>query len=96
MFITPQRKIIRFKIDKKRVIYFDDIWKEGVQIMPKDQNFTERLTRSGKTNLKLMAALIIDANKGKNFKEYLKCRNDEEIARVIRKDCRSKGLSEVK
>lgn len=95
-FIGPQRKIIRFEIEKKVVRYFDDIWKEGVQIMPKDQNLIEKLRRSGKVNLKMMAALILDANKRQNQKEYMECSNDEEVVDFIRKDCKKNGLMEVR
>ncbi|MFW6130037.1 MAG: hypothetical protein ACOC56_02560 [Atribacterota bacterium] len=89
-----QNKIIKFEINKKQVIYFDDIWKNGIQIMPKNQNMIEKMRRGNK-NLRMMAELIIDTNKGKNFEEYLKCRTDEDVARIIRKDCKSKGLVEV-
>lgn len=95
-FIGPQRKIIKFEIEKKIVQYFDDIWKEGIQIMPKDQNLIEKLRRSGKMNLKMMAALILDANKGKNQQDYIACANDEDVANLIRKDCKKNGLMEVK
>jgi hypothetical protein len=95
-FIGPQRKIIKFEIENRIVTYFDDIWKEGIQIMPKNQNLIERLRRSGKHNLKMMAALILDANKGGNFEEYQKCTNDEDVSKIIIKDCKSKGLIEVK
>jgi|TARA_R100000093_G_C1927037_1_gene67482 hypothetical protein len=94
-FLAPQRKIIKFEIESKIVKYFDDNWQQGVQVMPKDQNLVEKLRRSGKVNLKMQAALIIDANKGKNEQEYLECTNDEEVAKVIRKDCKKKGLMEV-
>lgn len=95
-FIGPQRKIIKFEIENKIVRYFDDIWKEGVQIMPKDQNLIERFRRSGNMNLKMMAALILDANKGQNQQEYIKCSNDNEVADLVRKDCKKNGLMEVK
>ena len=95
-FITGQRKIIKFHIIGNKVIYFDDMWKLGIQILPKDQNLIERLTRSGKPSLRIMAALILDANKGDDFKEYQSCKNEEDIAAFIRKDCKSKGLLEAK
>ena len=95
-FIGPQRKIIRFEIIGKSIIYYDEIWKEGIKIMPKDQIILNRLINSGKSNLKMMAALILDANKGKNLREYNSCKTEEDLANMIRKDCESKGLMEVK
>jgi len=95
-FIGPQRKILRFEIDGRSIFYFDEIWKEGIKIMPKDQTLLNQLINSNKANLRMMAALILDANKGKNLKEYESCKTEEELADFVRKDCRSKGLMEVK
>ena len=101
-FITGGRKVIKFSIDGKVIKYFDDIWKEGVQIMPKHQQTIEKFRRSGKYNLKIMAALIMDSNKGKSLKEYEKClvqdkaKTEENLANMVRSDCKEKGLMEVK
>ena len=91
-----QRKIIRFKIEKRKVIYYDDNWKEGIQLYPLDRLLVKKLALSRKPNLSAMGLLIIDANTGKNLDEYDLCRTDEDIASMIKKDCLSKGLLEVK
>ena len=89
-------RIIRFKIDNFKVIYFDDIWKEGIQIYPKDSQLILKLIKSKKPKLQMMAALILDANKGKDLEEYKSCNgNEEKLAEFIRKDCKSKGYREV-
>jgi len=96
-FMASNRKIIKFNIDGGRVVYFDEMWKEGIQIYPRDSNLILRLKHSRKPNLQVMAALIIDANKGKDLEEYESCNGNEgEIANFIRKDCEDKGLIEVK
>ena len=96
-FVGSQRKIIRFHINGNIVIYFDDIWKDGVQIYPKDQSLIERLKHSDKSNLKMMAALLIDANSGKDLLEYKSCNGSEDkISEFIIKDCVSKGLMQIK
>jgi len=96
-FIGPQRKIIKFHIDGPKVFYFDEIWKDGIQIYPKDAELILKLKNSRKPNLQMMAALIFDANKGKDFEEYESCNGNEgEIAKFIIKDCVSKGLMEIK
>jgi hypothetical protein len=95
-FIAPQRKVISFEIDGKVIRYFDEIWKDGVQIMPKDENLVNKLIRSRKQNLKMMAALILDTNKGENLEEYNSCKTEEDLAEFIRKDCKLKGLLEIK
>jgi len=95
-FITGNRKIIRFTIKNKVIIYYDDIWKDGIQFMPKDQDLIEKLQRSGKPTLKLMAELIKTTNSGAELKEYENCKTDTDVANMIRRDYRSKGLMEVK
>ena len=93
-FMAANRKIIRFSVRGRLIIYFDDIWKNGIQIMPMDQNLIERLKR-GKSNLKIMAALILDSNKGQNLRDYEACKNEEDLANMIRKECEVKGLMEI-
>ena len=95
-FTTPQRKIIRFTIEGKVVTYFDDNWREGIQLYPMDKLLVKRLTLSRKPTLSAMGLLIIDANQGKDFEQYKACKTEEEIAEIIREDCKSKGLREPK
>jgi len=95
-FFTGNRKVIKFDINGKEIIYYDDIWKKGIQFMPLDMALIAKLKRTGKMNLKMMAALILDANKGDNLKEYEACKTEEDIAVMIRKDCKEKALLEVK
>jgi len=87
--------MIKFEIEKKIIRYFDDMWKEGIQIMPKDKSMIEKLKKGG-MNQKMMAALIIDANKGSNYHEYLRAKDDKKVSEIIIKDCRAKGLMEAK
>ena len=94
-FIGPNREIISFSIEGKRVFYYDKIWTKGLQIYPLSLPLINKLKRGG-TNLKMMAALILDANKDDNLKEYNSCKTEEDIANMIRKDCINKGLMEVK
>jgi len=95
-FMTGTRKIIRIEITGKVIRYYDDIWKTGVQMMPKDQNIIERLLRSGKPDLKLLAFEFIKSNSGENLKQYEERNTEEELAEMVRKDCAGKGLLEVK
>jgi hypothetical protein len=98
-FMTGARKIIRIEIDGQRVIYRDEIWPNGIQMMPKDQNIIERLLRSGKPNLKQLAFEFIKDNSGESLKEYESCclnNNPEEaLAEMVRRDAGLKGLMEV-
>jgi hypothetical protein len=95
-FVGPQRKIISFEVDGRVIKYFDDVWKDGVQIIPQDTNFVRKLLRSGNPEFKMLAALIFDANKGENLEEYISCDTEEDLIDFIRKDMELKGLMEVK
>jgi len=94
-FLGPNRKIIEFSINEKVVKYFDEMWKSGIQIYPLDNNLVNKMKR-GHKNLQFMAALILDANQGKDLEQYNSCKTEEDIANFIRKDCLSKGLMEIK
>ena len=86
---------MRFLINEKEVTYFDEIWKDGVKIYPKDEILIRKMVRSGKPNIKILAALIMDANKGENLKQYNNCQTETEISDMIVKDCMDKGLTKV-
>ncbi len=95
-FMTSSRKIITFEIENKVVRYLDEVWKDGMQILPKDRHIMLKLMGSRDANLKVMAALIMDSSKGKNLEEYNSCKDDKELAEFITRECLSKGLLEVK
>ncbi len=95
-FVGPARKIVRFDIEERKVRYFDDIWKSGVQVYPRHDSTIKRLSNSRNADFKVLAALLIDANQGKDLKEYNSCKTEEDIANFIRKDCKSKGLMEAR
>ena len=88
--------MIKVQIIDRKIIWFDDIWKNGVQVMPKDQNLIEKLRRSGQPAMKVQAALIIDSNSGNNLKEYEKCKTEEDLATMVRKEFQTKGVMEIK
>ena len=95
-FMNIQRKIIEFTIEDKVVTYFDEIWKDGIQVMPQNQEVVNSLTKSRKPNLMLMAAFILDTNKEENLEEYNACKTDRELADIIIADALTKGLREIK
>jgi len=95
VFMGTQRRIIRFHIDNRKIVYFDDNWKNGIQIMPKNEELIKKLIDSGRHNLRMMAALILDSNKDKSLEEYNSCKTDEELEKMVEKDCRLKGLVRI-
>jgi len=96
LVFSANRKIIRFTIDGKKVFYFDDNWKNGIQLYPLNRLLVKKMTLSRKPSVSAMGLLIIDANQGKNLEEYQACKTEEELAEMIRRDCLGKGLVEVK
>ena len=95
-FLTINKKVIKFTIDNRKIIYIDDLWKQGIQLMPMDAKVVRDLQFSGKENLKTMAKLIRDTNMGKELEEYQNCKTDEDIAMMVIKDAKSKGLLQIK
>ena len=94
-FMTSSRKIISFRIEDRIVTYFDDIWDKGIQILPKKPEIMLQLIKSRNKDMKAIAALIMDANKGKNLEEYESCKTEQELADFISKECEIKGLLKV-
>lgn len=94
-FIGPQREVLRFDIENRIVRYYDKIWIDGIQWIPLDLNMWKKLKRKG-GDFAVLAALMMDANIGDNKKEYESCNTDEEIAEMIKRDCKIQGMLEVK
>jgi len=95
-FVTQSRKIVTFQVDKRIVSYFDEIWRDGIQVLPKDTKIMLKLLQSRNKDMKMIAALIMDANKGENKKEYDSCKSEQELIDFITKECVIKGLLRVK
>ena len=95
-FLTMNKKVIRFEIDNRIIIYKDDLWPNGVQMMPLDVHLVREMRFSRKPNLKIMADLIINTNSGKELEEYQACKTDEALSLMVIKDAKSKGLMMIK
>lgn len=91
-----QRKIISFFIEDRTVIYRDENWPHGVQIYPMQKANVKAMIASRSPKISAQGVLIADANMGKNLEEYEKCKTEEDLARMIRDECRLKGLVEIK
>ena len=94
-FMTPNREIIKFQIDNRIITYFDKNWPHGLQIMPLNKSLVQRLNSSRSQRLQAQALLIIEANQGKGLDEYNSCFTDEELAEMIVRDSKLKGLRVV-
>lgn len=99
-FLGPNRKIIRFEVKDRVVKYFDDMWKDGILIMPLEDPMVKlqvkKMVLSRKSSVSATGLLISDANLGKNKEEYDSCKDDKDIVELIIRDCKLKGLKEIK
>jgi hypothetical protein len=91
-----KNKIVTFVIEESVVTYFDDIWKHGIKIYPMNESLIKTLESSRSPAMKQTAALIKDANTGKNLEEYNDCKSENDIAKIIRRDCGMQGMVEIK
>lgn len=95
-----QRKVIHFHIKDKVITYYDDNWPDGIQIVPSQtpemKLMLKKMLVDRRPAIRGAATFIVDANSGKNKEEYEKCNTDSEVAELIRRDCKEKGLLEVK
>lgn len=94
-FMAPNREIIRFEIENRVIIYFDKNWTHGLQIMPLNKSLVQSLCNSRSDRLKAQGLLIIEANNDDNLKEYDACKTDHDLAEMVRRDSKAKGLREV-
>jgi len=95
---TLNREVINFKVEDKVITYYDKKWTLGIQFMPKDKDLIKKLTfcRNRIPYAQKIMQWIQESNTGKNFKEYQAAKDDEELAEIIKKDAKSKGLLEIK
>ena len=91
-----QNEFVYFVIKERVVAYFDKILANGIQIYPRNETLIKTLQQSRSPIMRKYGELIIDANQGKNLLEYQSCQTEEDLAEMIRNDCRSKGLVEIK
>ena len=96
--MAQNRDIISLTIDGRIIKYTDKIWKDGVQFIPKDPQFMLKLiaSRNRIPYSQHIMQWVNEANSGKNLEEYEACGTEEELAEMVRRDCKLKGLIEVK
>jgi hypothetical protein len=97
-FVAQNRDIIHLSVEGKIIKYYDKIWKNGVQFMPKDPQFVLKLLKARNTIpfSNQIISWINESNTGKNLEEYNNCKTEEELAEMVKRDAKIKGLLEVK
>jgi len=87
---AANRETMQWKVDNKLVTYKDRRWPGWIQVIPQDDALLKRLQEIG-GSVQVLSALIIDANSGKNLKEWENAKNDQEVADIIVKDSKLQG-----
>lgn len=95
---TINREIVTFRIEDRKITYFDRKWTEGVPFIPRDAEYIKKLLLHQRQFpfAQQIIAWIEESNSGKNEEEYKSCTTDEQIAELVRRDAMSKGLMEIK
>jgi len=89
--MTFQREVIFFEINNKNIRYYDRRWNEGINFIPKDQEFVKKVTMSRNKISTHLIDWIFQANSGKNIEEWNACKTDEEVSQVVIRDAKLKG-----
>jgi hypothetical protein len=92
------REVLSFKIEDKVITYYDRKWKNGVNFMPKDKDLVKKLLycRNKIPYSNKIMQWIQEANSGDNLKQYKAAKTDEDLAKIITLDAKSKGLVPIK
>jgi len=91
MLFTINKDIIIFDIDNKNIIYRDRKWPNGVRFIPKDADFVKQIIFSRNRISGQLINWINEANSGKSFAEWESCKDDFEVAEIVKRDARSRG-----
>jgi hypothetical protein len=91
LVFTYQHEVIFFTIHNKKIIYHDRKFPVGINFIPKDLNFMRTIIMSRNRIASEMIKWINDANSGKNLEEWESCKDDYEVAEIIKKDSKLKG-----
>jgi len=92
LVFTQNKEVIQFSIEKRIVRYWDRLWKESVQFVPKDHEFIKKIMLSRNRLPHMIIQWIQTANSGKNLEEYNECNNDEDLVKIVMRDAMLKGL----
>jgi len=91
LLFTYNKEIIFFDVNNKTIRYMDRKWPMGINFIPKDHDFVRKVILSRNRLSHEMIKWIDDANSGKNLAEWETCKDDYEVAEIIKRDAKLKG-----
>lgn len=84
------KELMNFSIEDKNIYYMDRIFKEGLRIIPKDEEFIKKVRESrNKYSPKILDMFKLTKEEQE---EYDNAKSDEELKDIIKKDCIKKGM----
>ena len=91
LIFTYNHNVIIFEINNKHIRYYDEKWKMGINFIPKDHDFVRTVIMSRNRIAAEMIRWINDANSGKNLAEWEACKDDYDVAEIVKRDAKLKG-----
>lgn len=91
LIFTFEREVIIFEINNKKIRYYDRKWQNGINFIPRDNDFVKLVLFSRNRINHNIVEWINDANAGSNLKEWEDCKDDEEVAVIVKRDAKIKG-----
>ncbi len=89
LVFSINREVFRITINKKQIWYFDRKWKKQIRLVPKDEDFIRKIKMSRNSIPNSLISLFTLTKKEQE--EYDNAKTDEELAKIVIKDCRMKG-----
>jgi len=82
--------LLNFKVDGKNIYYNNKFWKKWIRCIPKDEELIKKI-RMSRNKIPDVLAKMFNLSE-KDQKEYDNADSEDELADIIIKDCKQKGL----
>lgn len=91
LIFTINRETFFLDIANMQVVYKDRKIAQSMNLIPKDPDCKKKVIMSRNRIPKYIIDLVEQANTGKNLEEYQAAQNDEDLVKIVKWDCKSRG-----
>jgi len=91
LVFTYDKEVLLFDVDNRTITYRDRKWPNGVRFIPKDETFLKKVLLSRNRISNSMISWMEDANSGKSLEAFNACKDDNDIAEIVKRDARYRG-----
>lgn len=91
LVFTFNQEVLIFDINNKEIMYRDRKWPKGIRFIPKDEGLVRMIIFSRNKISNQLITWIEDANSGKNRDEWEACKNDDDVAEIVKRDAKMRG-----